>query len=106
MLERNAISWNAIITGYTKNGQNDVALKLVIEMQSGDIQLYDFTFLSVLSACASLELSLVTMYAKHGRIDDASKVFQRMAKKDLVSWTTMTAGYAENGRIEYAHKCP
>ena len=46
------------------------------------------------------------MYSKHGRVDDASKFFQRMAKKDLVSWTAMTAGYAENGRIEYAHKCP
>ena len=46
------------------------------------------------------------MYAKHGIIDDASKVFQRMAKKDLVSCIAMTARYAENGRIEDAHKCP
>ena len=38
------------------------------------------------------------MYEKHGRIDDASKFFQRNErKKDLASWTAMIAGYAENG---------
>ena len=27
-------------------------------------------------------------------------------KKDLASWTAMIAGYAKNGRIEDAQKCP
>ena len=106
MLEINVISWNVIITGYTQNGQNDVALKLVIEMQSGDIQLYDFTFLSVLSACASLEMFLLLCIQNMGEQMMHPKFFREWPKKDVVSWTAMIAGYAENGRIENAQKCP
>ena len=32
--------------------------------------------------------------------------FREWPKKDVVSWTAMIARYAENGRIEDAHKCP
>ena len=104
MLERNVISWNAIITGYPHNGQNDVSLKLVIEMQSGDIQLDDFTFLSAM--CASLEMLLLLCMQNMGEQMMHPKFFKEWPKKDVVSWIAMISWYAENGRIEDAHKCP
>ncbi|KAH9313013.1 hypothetical protein KI387_028048, partial [Taxus chinensis] len=128
MPERNVVSWNAMIAGNVQIGQVDVALKLFVEMQCDGVKPNEFTFSSVLSACASsYELeqgkqvhaliihkefdsnlsignALITMYAKNGKIDNACKVFNKMSKQDVVSWTAMIAGYAENGRTEEARR--
>eukprot|EP01018_Ginkgo_biloba_P039653 Gb_39956 [translate_table: standard] len=47
---------------------------------------------------------LVNMYAKFGSIEDAWKVFDKMHKRDAVSWATMIAGYAQNGYADQALK--
>ncbi|XP_024528691.1 putative pentatricopeptide repeat-containing protein At3g15130 isoform X2 [Selaginella moellendorffii] len=41
--------------------------------------------------------SLVSMYAKHGSMVDAQRVFDRMARPDVVSWNSLIFGYANNG---------
>ncbi|XP_024520331.1 pentatricopeptide repeat-containing protein At4g04370-like isoform X1 [Selaginella moellendorffii] len=46
--------------------------------------------------------SLVGMYSKCGRMEDARKVFDGMQKRDAVSWNTVILGYAENGDGETA----
>nr|XP_043607330.1 pentatricopeptide repeat-containing protein At1g11290, chloroplastic [Erigeron canadensis] len=40
---------------------------------------------------------VVNMYAKCGFIDDAYNVFVKLSERDLVSWNTIVAGYAQNG---------
>eukprot|EP01018_Ginkgo_biloba_P024037 Gb_18978 [translate_table: standard] len=79
------------------------------------------TFASVLPACANLaalaigkELheviirtgfqsdvfvgnALVDMYAKCGSIGDAHRIFDKMPKRTVVSWTAMIVGYAMHG---------
>ncbi|XP_024527508.1 putative pentatricopeptide repeat-containing protein At3g23330 isoform X1 [Selaginella moellendorffii] len=40
--------------------------------------------------------SLVDMYSKCGSMVDARKVFDRMEEHDVVSWTSLLLGYAEN----------
>eukprot|EP01018_Ginkgo_biloba_P018941 Gb_33115 [translate_table: standard] len=124
--KRDTISWNAMIAGYAQNGHGDDALKFFREMQLTGMQSTTFTFASVLSACASLATltqgkevhahiirsefesnifvgsSIVDMYAKCGSIRDASQVFERMPKRDRVSWNTMILGYAQNGHSKEA----
>jgi pentatricopeptide repeat protein len=41
--------------------------------------------------------ALVDMYPKCGSMEDASKVFDSMPDRDIVSWTAMMVGYAQNG---------
>eukprot|EP01018_Ginkgo_biloba_P019043 Gb_02373 [translate_table: standard] len=121
MPERNVVSWNAMISGYAQNGQADEALNLFHEMQLADIKPISVTMVSVLSACAHLGAlqegkwihnciirrgfasdtfvgtALVDMYSKCGDIETARRVFDRMSKRNVVSWNAMVAGYSRNG---------
>jgi pentatricopeptide repeat protein len=47
---------------------------------------------------------LANMYAKCSGIDDARQVFDKMSERNLVSWSTMITGYAQNGCGEEAMK--
>eukprot|EP00249_Psilotum_nudum_P023049 c28733_g3_i2 orf=144-2033(+) len=51
-----------------------------------------------------LRNALVNMYAKCGSVVDARQVFDKMPKRDVVSWTTMIAGYVQQGNGEKALK--
>eukprot|EP01018_Ginkgo_biloba_P038350 Gb_00522 [translate_table: standard] len=121
MPKRDVISWNAMVAGYAQNGYGEEALKLSCQMQCADMKLNQMTFVSVLRACATLaaleqgkqfhaqiirngldsEISVsnafVTMYAKCASIEDSYKVFDKMAKRDVVSWNAMIAGCAQHG---------
>lgn len=41
---------------------------------------------------------LVQMYGKLGRLEDARGVFDRIYKRDVVSWTSMIAAYSNGGQ--------
>eukprot|EP01018_Ginkgo_biloba_P024259 Gb_34736 [translate_table: standard] len=121
MVERDLVTWNAMVAGYSQIGYGEVALKLFYKMQGIGMRSDQFTFTSVLRTCASLadlergkqvhvqiiktgyasDLSVgnafITMYAKCGTIYDALKVFDRLTYRDTVSWNAMIAGYAQHG---------
>eukprot|EP01018_Ginkgo_biloba_P019070 Gb_40766 [translate_table: standard] len=121
MSQRDAVSWNAMITGYTQNKHYDEALKLFWQMESEGVNPTKYTITSVLSACAGIvdlqqgkdihdyisrsglefdvfvSNALIAMYAKCGSIKDAYDVFNKMLQRDVVSWNAMIAGYAQNG---------
>ncbi|KAI3848862.1 hypothetical protein MKX03_034248 [Papaver bracteatum] len=42
------------------------------------------------------------MYSKCGNIQSARKVFDAMRHPDLVSWSSLIGGFAQNGRPEEA----
>ena len=46
--------------------------------------------------------ALVHMYAKCGSIENACNVFDKMHKKDVVSWTAMIEAYAMHGSAREA----
>eukprot|EP01018_Ginkgo_biloba_P006955 Gb_01588 [translate_table: standard] len=122
----NVISWNAMVAGYAQNGHSEEAMKLFYQMQQEDLRLDHFTFGSVLRACSSLlaleqgkqvhahsmktgyELdaivgsALVDMYAKCKILGDACQVFDRLPKRDTVTWTAIIVGCAQHGWNEVA----
>eukprot|EP01018_Ginkgo_biloba_P027409 Gb_40680 [translate_table: standard] len=121
ILQRNIVSWNAMIGGYGQNGDGEDALRLFCDMRQAGMKPDKFTLSSVLSTCATLATleqgklvhahivktgfeahvsivnALVTVYAKCGSIADARTVFDNISERDIVSWTAMIAGYAQHG---------
>eukprot|EP01018_Ginkgo_biloba_P002764 Gb_31266 [translate_table: standard] len=121
MHHRDVVSWNTMIAGYTQNGHSEEALKLYRQMQLAGLKPDPTTFASILPACANLAAleqgmkihedinrsgfqsdvfvgsALVDMYAKCGSIQKARDVFDKMDKRNSVSWTTMIGGYAMHG---------
>ncbi|KAK7245891.1 hypothetical protein RIF29_40745 [Crotalaria pallida] len=126
MSKRDLVSWNAIVTGYVQNGYVSKALFLFNEMRI-DHQIPDsITIVSLLQGCAStgqlylgkwihsfvirnslnpcimVDTSLVDMYCKCGDLDSAQRCFTQMPSHDLVSWSTIIAGYGYHGKGETA----
>jgi len=121
MPERDSVSWLLMVAGYAQNGHGEEALKLFKQMQLAGVELCSKVYINVISACAnmaSLEQglaiheeiirsgfqydvfvgsALVGLYAKCTCIDNARRVFDKMLQRDVVSWTTMIVGYAQNG---------
>ncbi|XP_059069665.1 pentatricopeptide repeat-containing protein At1g15510, chloroplastic-like isoform X2 [Cryptomeria japonica] len=126
MPERNVVSWTAMIAGYAQNGFVEKALDTFKQMKLAGIKPNSTTFASILPACAkmgALELgmdihqsitdrgillgivlanALLDMYAKCGNMDKARELFDTMPQRDVISWTAMIAGYAQNGFVEKA----
>ncbi|XP_078444091.1 pentatricopeptide repeat-containing protein At4g39530-like [Wolffia australiana] len=124
--EKNSVTWTTIISGFVQSGQSSTALELFRQMIVSGAQPDDFVLSSALSACsvvgllgggrqlhgfivrfgAGLDPSvanvLIDLYCKCGRAGTAWKVFDRMPERNLVSWTTMIAGYMQNQLDEEA----
>ncbi|KAG7946884.1 hypothetical protein I3843_14G065500 [Carya illinoinensis] len=120
---RNVVSWSAMIACYAKNGSPFEAFELFREMilETHDSVPNSVTMVSVLQACsalASLEQgklihgyilrrgldsilpvisALVTMYARCGKLELGQLVFDRMAKRDVVSWNSLISSYGIHG---------
>ncbi|EOX96064.1 Tetratricopeptide repeat-like superfamily protein [Theobroma cacao] len=122
MPNKDVISWTSLVTGYAHNGRHEEALKLFCDMRTAGIYPDHIILASILSACAELTVlefgqqvhanfvksglqsslsvdnSLVTMYAKCGCIEYASRVFDSMQIQDVITWTALIVGYAQNGK--------
>ncbi|KAF9608195.1 hypothetical protein IFM89_007817 [Coptis chinensis] len=131
MEERDAISWNSMIAGYNQNGSDFEALLFFLKMLAeSSVKPDRFTFTSVLSACANLEMlkpgmqlhaetikigldsdgpvgnALILMYSKSGGLDIAQKIVERSLTTNLnvVSFTCLLDGYVKLGDINPARK--
>ncbi|XP_057862799.2 pentatricopeptide repeat-containing protein At5g48910 [Cryptomeria japonica] len=126
MPQRNVVSWNSMILGYTQNGIFDKALQTFQQMKLIDVIPNSTTFANILPACAKLgdleqgtdihqsvmergllsdvvvSNALVDMYAKCGSIHKARELFDKIPQKNVVSWTAMIAGYAQSGDLDKA----
>lgn len=127
MPERDVPSWNAILAACTQNGLFVEAVSLFRRMiNEPHIRPNEVTLVCVLSACAQtgmLQLakgihafayrrslsfdvfvsnSLVDLYGKCGKLDEASSVFKMNSKKSLTAWNSMINCFALHGRSEEA----
>ncbi|GFQ07868.1 pentatricopeptide repeat-containing protein at5g15340 mitochondrial [Phtheirospermum japonicum] len=128
MPERNEIAWTIMISRYVENGFIKEAFRLLTEMMFGfGLHLNSSSLCSLLSACTQsgdvvmgkwahsyalkatlgnnntfadvkLGTSLLDMYAKCGRINNAIKVFNTMTTRNVVTWNAMLGGLAMHGK--------
>ena len=114
MPNRDLVSWNAILSGYTQEGDHALdAIFAFIEMVREGMKLDHVSFTSAVSSCGqerNLELGrqmhgliiktgygrhvsvcnvLISLYSKCEVVEDAKLVFQIMNDRNVVSWTTM-----------------
>ncbi|XP_043692483.1 pentatricopeptide repeat-containing protein At2g02980, chloroplastic [Telopea speciosissima] len=121
ILEPCVVTYNALITGYTRNSRPNKALALFRQLQASNLKSTYVTMLSVLSSCAmlgALELgkwiheyirkngfdeyvkvntALIDMYAKCGSLEDAVSVFESTQFRDTQAWSAMVVAYAIHG---------
>ena len=121
MRKRDVVSWNAMISGYTQSGfaEKDLETFKLMHLEAANAD--STTFVSILPACAKMGAleqgtdihqsivengflsdivvasALVDMYAKCGSVSKARDLFDKMPQRNLISWTAMIAGYAQNG---------
>ncbi|KAL9243397.1 hypothetical protein vseg_017290 [Gypsophila vaccaria] len=123
---KTTVGWNSIIAGYALHGYSEEALSLYYEMQDSGVPMDHFTFSIVVRICARLgslehakqahaglvrhgfsldtvaNTALVDLYSKWGRIEDARNLFDKMARKNIISWNALIAGYGNHGQGEKA----
>lgn len=121
MPQRNVVTCTAMIGAYVQHGLGREALDLFGQMCEQSVIPNRVTYITALSACASLSdlkdgkhmhslividgfetdvvmgTALITMYSKCGSLEDACNMFDRMPKRNAVSWTTMIASCVVHG---------
>ncbi|CAJ1971630.1 unnamed protein product [Sphenostylis stenocarpa] len=127
MSERDAVSWNTIISSFVQNGLDEEALMLVCEMQKQRFIIDSVTVTALLSAASNMrdsyigrqthaylirhgiqfegmESYLIDMYAKSGLIRTSELLFDQNdpSDRDLATWNAMIAGYTQNGLSDKA----
>ncbi|KAB1201698.1 hypothetical protein CJ030_MR7G000347 [Morella rubra] len=124
MPAKDVVSWTAIINGYVKKGGFNEGLKLLRQMSVDGFKPDALTFSSILPACARMaahkhgkeihgyllrnstylnlmvQNAVMDMHVKSGFIEYASRIFNTMKNKDVVSWTVMIMGYSLHGQGE------
>ncbi|XP_011623525.1 pentatricopeptide repeat-containing protein At5g13270, chloroplastic [Amborella trichopoda] len=124
MPEKNAVTWTAVMSGYTQAGKEEAALALYQKILMVGNEPDGFVFSVILKACAGLnnlkfgklvhahilklgmekEVSvgtpLVDMYFKCGMVEYGRQVFKRISQPNEVSWSVIIAGYAQVGDVE------
>ncbi|KAL5716046.1 hypothetical protein ACHQM5_017785 [Ranunculus cassubicifolius] len=126
MPEKNMILWSFMIARYAQSNRSEEAVKLFFQMKRASVTPNQFTYASLLQACATMEgielgkqthchvlkigldadifitNALMDVYAKCERMEDSEKLFSCSPHKNDVSWNTMIVGYVQLGNGEEA----
>ncbi|GFZ02509.1 mitochondrial editing factor 22 [Actinidia rufa] len=121
MREKNPVSWSVMVGGFVRIGDfvncfgtfreyirsaecpSNYTLPFVIRACRNTMDLkmgrliHHIVYKLALHSDPFVVAALVDVYAKCRVIEDAKQLFDRMPKRDLVTWTVMIGGYAECG---------
>lgn len=128
MERRDAVSWNAIIAAHEQNEEVEKTLSLFVSMLQSTMEPDDFTFGSVVKACAGQQAlnpgmeihgriiksgmgldwfvgsALVDMYCKCGMLVEAEKIHDRIEEQTTVSWNSIISGFSSQKQSENAQR--
>ncbi|OMO62533.1 hypothetical protein CCACVL1_22767 [Corchorus capsularis] len=122
---RDTISWNTMITGFTRDGDFDKGFGYFKEMRKLGVCSFDkATLTTILSVCDGVEFShvikmihgsvfmhgyerettvansLITSYSKCGCLSSVRRVFDEMFERNVITWTAMISGLVQNELYE------
>ncbi|XP_020589663.1 LOW QUALITY PROTEIN: pentatricopeptide repeat-containing protein At3g16610-like [Phalaenopsis equestris] len=121
MESKDTVSYSAIMSGFIQNGSTEEALSIFRRMQLSctkpDAAMmvvllpacsymsalrhgscsHGYVIISGLSSNVSICNALIDMYAKCGKIDIASVVFDGMKDRDTITWNVMISAYGIHG---------
>ncbi|KAH6557504.1 hypothetical protein KP509_1Z110500 [Ceratopteris richardii] len=119
-------AWSAIISAFSKYGSYEEAILHYNKMSHFAAEPDGHVFVATVNACANLPdpisgrlvhahvidrsleknkvvgNSLVDMYFKCGCIEDASTIFSKMQRRDVVTWNSFIAGLVQYGCCKQA----
>ncbi|KAK0578299.1 hypothetical protein LWI29_008305 [Acer saccharum] len=126
--EKDLVAWNALISGYSQNGEDREAVSLFPLMYREGVGFNHTTLSVVLKSIASLQAidvckqvhalsiksgfesdnyvvnSLTDTYGKCGHVKDATTIFKEFPVVDLMAFTSMITAYVQDGQGEEALK--
>ncbi|XP_068649483.1 pentatricopeptide repeat-containing protein At2g22070 [Aristolochia californica] len=118
---KNHVLWTAIVSGYCQNGDGIASIRYFCNMWIEGVGPNQFTFPSVLTACAIalahgfgmqvhgcivrtgfsgnvfVDSALIYMYAKCGDLESAKNVLELTETEDVVSWNCLIVGCVRQG---------
>jgi pentatricopeptide repeat protein len=116
------VLWTALITAYEQNNKEQQAIRLFEQMQQQGVEPGDETYITVISACATmkaydygkkvhmqiiekglplstaLQNTLIYFYGKCGEVDEARTIFDAASQRNTVMWSAMIAVHAQSGQ--------
>ncbi|CAK9221775.1 unnamed protein product [Sphagnum troendelagicum] len=90
-VELNILAWNQMPTKYVKDGQPEKE-----HLKTAGL-LRNSSFKVVVGPMFLWGIAWLTLYAKCGNIEGASRVFNKMPSSSVVTWTTMISGHVKHG---------
>ncbi|KAF8061261.1 hypothetical protein N665_1207s0002 [Sinapis alba] len=124
--KNDVVPWSLMIARFGQNGFCNEAVDMFIRMRQAFVVPNEFTFTSILNACAigkcyglgrqlhgmvvkggfDLDVyvsnALIDVYAKCEKMDTAVKLFAELSSRNEVSWNTIIVGFANLDEAEEA----
>ncbi|KAM3192586.1 hypothetical protein ACQJBY_069666 [Aegilops geniculata] len=127
MPRRDVVAWNAMISGCTRGREEAQAVDMFGLMRAEGLGPDQFTFASVLCACAKMAAldhgrrvhgvmvksavaavnmfansALVDMYLKCSSAEDARRAFAAAPERNVTMWTALISGHGQHGLVREA----
>ncbi|KAL5846697.1 hypothetical protein ACOSQ3_010221 [Xanthoceras sorbifolium] len=120
-LERNVVSWTAMVNGYLRFGFDEEAFRLFSDSVANGVQANGKTFVCVMNLCSQrsdfelgrqihacivksnrrnliVDSAILHFYSQFGDLSSVFRTFDGMPEKDVVSWTTMITACSQQGQ--------